>query len=275
MQVTLDVNSIGSVSAHEYRPPLLVQIHPHGLMANRRVEHVIQVLDDSREKEWVVDLHPSITNMAENAGWAGPSCWRSCETSRRRRRRTDGCSSLCCTEKEAARVEATLRRQGFSVRALHGDMAQSARLDALQQFRPFRDGSVALLVATEVATRGLDIPNVDTVINYSFPLTIEDYVHRIRRTGALLLLMVLLLLLLTMCSQAVGDGADRRSRTSLGSSTSGDWLSQMPCLPCVPRYPSQMTVCSTMTSIWTPPRPSRHPRPPRTPCTVPQSHPSR
>ena len=101
-------------------------------------------------------------------------------------------------KKEAARVEATLRRQGFSVRALHGDMAQSARLDALQQFR---DGSVLLLVATDVAARGLDIPNVDTVINYSFPLTIEDYVHRIGRTGALLLVLVLVLLLLPMmCS---------------------------------------------------------------------------
>ena len=47
----------------------------------------------------------------------------------------------------------------------------------------FKDGSCPLLIATDVAARGLDIPNVELVINYTFPLTIEDYVHRIGRTG--------------------------------------------------------------------------------------------
>merc|ERR1711990_686744 len=47
----------------------------------------------------------------------------------------------------------------------------------------FKSGEVPLLVATDVAARGLDIPDVDYVINFSFPLTIEDYVHRIGRTG--------------------------------------------------------------------------------------------
>lgn len=83
-------------------------------------------------------------------------------------------------KKEASRVENTLRRVGYSVGALHGDMSQPARLEALQQFR---DGVVRLLVATDVAARGLDIPDVGCVLNYSFPLTVEDYVHRIGRTG--------------------------------------------------------------------------------------------
>jgi len=59
-------------------------------------------------------------------------------------------------------------------------MSQSARMDALDKFK---SGETGLLVATDVAARGLDIPNVGAVINYTFPLTIEDYIHRIGRTG--------------------------------------------------------------------------------------------
>lgn len=83
-------------------------------------------------------------------------------------------------KKEASRVESTLRQHGYTVGALHGDMSQSARMDALERFKT---GETGLLVATDVAARGLDIPNVGAVINYTFPLTIEDYVHRIGRTG--------------------------------------------------------------------------------------------
>ena len=82
--------------------------------------------------------------------------------------------------KEATRVEGMLRTNGFSVGGLHGDMSQSARMEALQNFKT---GKTGLLVATDVAARGLDIPNVAAVINYTFPLTIEDYIHRIGRTG--------------------------------------------------------------------------------------------
>ena len=73
-----------------------------------------------------------------------------------------------------------LRSKGFSVGGLHGDMSQAARMEALQNFKT---GKTGLLVATDVAARGLDIPNVAAVINYTFPLTIEDYIHRIGRTG--------------------------------------------------------------------------------------------
>ena len=64
--------------------------------------------------------------------------------------------------------------------AIHGDLTQAARNAAIEGFR---DGSTPLLVATDVAARGLDIPDVSLVINYSFPLTVEDYVHRVGRTG--------------------------------------------------------------------------------------------
>jgi len=83
-------------------------------------------------------------------------------------------------KKEATRVEQMLQRQGFAVGAIHGDMNQNARMDALERFK---NGTTGLLVATDVAARGLDIPNVGAVVNYTFPLTIEDYIHRIGRTG--------------------------------------------------------------------------------------------
>ena len=87
---------------------------------------------------------------------------------------------FCLYKKEATRVEETIRRRGFKVAGIHGDLSQEKRTASLAAFK---DGSVPLLVATDVAARGLDIPAVKVVINVTFPLTAEDYVHRIGRTG--------------------------------------------------------------------------------------------
>lgn len=83
-------------------------------------------------------------------------------------------------KKEAERLEMSLQRSGWNCCSIHGNKNQGARTQALAEFK---DGTCPLLVATDVAARGLDIPNVEVVINYTFPLTIEDYVHRIGRTG--------------------------------------------------------------------------------------------
>jgi len=83
-------------------------------------------------------------------------------------------------KKEASRIEQNLSRDGWKVTSIHGDKSQEGRTKAVEVFK---SGQVPLLVATDVAARGLDIPGVDYVINFSFPLTIEDYVHRIGRTG--------------------------------------------------------------------------------------------
>ena len=83
-------------------------------------------------------------------------------------------------KKEASRIENFLKRNRFSVAAIHGDLSQQQRTAALSAFK---SGQSNLLLATDVAARGLDIPNVKVVINLTFPLTIEDYVHRIGRTG--------------------------------------------------------------------------------------------
>ena len=91
-----------------------------------------------------------------------------------------GSSSSGCTRKNAPASNPTSIGKGWRCVAIHGDMSQAARTKA---FDDFRGGKVPLLVATDVAARGLDIPDVELVVNYSFPLTIEDYVHRVGRTG--------------------------------------------------------------------------------------------
>ncbi len=74
----------------------------------------------------------------------------------------------------------SLHKHGYNAGALHGDMDQYERLETLQKFR---DGEITYLVASDVAARGLDIPDVSHVFNYDVPVSSEDYVHRIGRTG--------------------------------------------------------------------------------------------
>ncbi|MCD8340256.1 MAG: DEAD/DEAH box helicase, partial [Burkholderiales bacterium] len=80
----------------------------------------------------------------------------------------------------ARRLASQLERLGMSVEAMHGDKTQEERNTILQSFK---DGNVQYLVATDVAARGLDIPEIPFVFNYDVPFTPEDYVHRIGRTG--------------------------------------------------------------------------------------------
>lgn len=77
-------------------------------------------------------------------------------------------------------VMKSLKKHGFDAAAIHGDLDQSVRTRVLNGFR---NGELKLLVASDVAARGLDIPNVSHVFNYDVPIHSEDYVHRIGRTG--------------------------------------------------------------------------------------------
>src|ERR1044072_6143881 len=74
-------------------------------------------------------------------------------------------------KKEASRVENLLVNKGYEVQSIIGNKNQFQRMKAL---KAFKDGFYPLLIATDVAARGIDVPNVEYVINYTFPLTIED-----------------------------------------------------------------------------------------------------
>ena len=87
---------------------------------------------------------------------------------------------FCRTKIGAARLDESLRRKGLKAKALHGDMTQGQRDGVMLAFKA---RNLPLLVATDVAARGLDIEHVTHVINYDVPSTTEPYVHRIGRTG--------------------------------------------------------------------------------------------
>jgi superfamily II DNA/RNA helicase len=87
---------------------------------------------------------------------------------------------FCNRKRDVDILSKSLKRHGFDVVALHGDMPQSARTETLAKFKA---GEVRLLVASDVAARGLDIQGLSHVFNFDVPIHAEDYVHRIGRTG--------------------------------------------------------------------------------------------
>ncbi|WP_292275181.1 DEAD/DEAH box helicase, partial [Mesorhizobium sp.] len=84
------------------------------------------------------------------------------------------------TKHGADRVTKDLARDGFDAAVIHGNKSQNARQKALNDFR---DGSVRILVATDIAARGIDVPGISHVVNFDLPDEAESYVHRIGRTG--------------------------------------------------------------------------------------------
>jgi ATP-dependent RNA helicase RhlE len=84
------------------------------------------------------------------------------------------------TKHRTDRVARTVRQAGHAVQRLHADRSQSQRREALEGFR---DGRYRILIATDVAARGIDVAGIGRVINYDLPHTVEDYVHRVGRTA--------------------------------------------------------------------------------------------
>lgn len=87
---------------------------------------------------------------------------------------------FCNTKKKVDELADLLKQQGFQAEGLHGDLSQAQRDVAMNRFR---NGGASILIATDVAARGIDVDDVEAVINYDIPQDIEYYVHRIGRTG--------------------------------------------------------------------------------------------
>jgi len=87
---------------------------------------------------------------------------------------------FCSTKNSVKILEKELTKIGFSVRAIHSDLVQKEREKVLLEFK---NRKIQILVATDVISRGIDIENIDLIINYDSPRDAEDYVHRVGRTA--------------------------------------------------------------------------------------------
>jgi superfamily II DNA/RNA helicase len=123
------------------------------------------------------------TTITQQLVKTGRESYQKRETLRRTIRAQDPFKNaiiFCNRKREVAELHRSLVKHDFSAVCLHGDMEQSARMAALDKFR---QGEAKLLVASDVAARGLDIPDVSHVFNFDVPHHADDYVHRIGRTG--------------------------------------------------------------------------------------------
>ena len=131
----------------------------------------------------VIEVAPPASTadtVAQHLSWTEPRGKREILRKLLRSEDVKNAVIFCNRKRDIAVLVKSLTKHGFSAVSLHGDMTQSARLEALQKFK---DGEVPLLIASDVAARGLDIAGLSHVFNFDVPNNAEDYVHRIGRTG--------------------------------------------------------------------------------------------
>ncbi len=146
-------DDIKKLAAQFLRNPLEVQVTPRNTIANT-ISHLVHPVEASRKRDLLIDV------------LAVDSRRQSLVFSR--------------TKHGADKLAKILETSGFKAAAIHGNKSQGARTRALADFK---SGRITILVATDIAARGLDIPQLPVVINFDLPMVAEDYVHRIGRTG--------------------------------------------------------------------------------------------
>ncbi|CAG9816324.1 unnamed protein product [Phaedon cochleariae] len=136
-----------------------VQVNVGGLSlsANHNIKQIIEVCDESEKEEKLIKLLKEIGSTRENK-----------------------IIVFVETKKKVDDITKVVKREGFAAISIHGDKSQPERDYVLNEFR---SGKSSILVATDVAARGLDVEDVKYVINFDYPNSSEDYVHRIGRTG--------------------------------------------------------------------------------------------
>jgi len=125
------------------------------LSANKNInQHIVVTTPDYKQENFLGDIQDKLANK----------------------------KVLVFTERKSTvdRLERMMRNRRLSAMGIHGDKSQRMRANTIQRFK---DGTCKVMIATDVAARGLDISGVDWVVNYDFPLDIENYIHRIGRTG--------------------------------------------------------------------------------------------
>lgn len=128
------------------------------LSANHNIQQVVDVCQEHEKESKMIELLKDIETKDE------------CKT-----------IIFASTKRNVENISRTIERQGWSAVSIHGDKSQQERDWALKQFRSVEYAPI--LVATDVAARGLDVDDIKFVINYDYPNNSEDYVHRIGRTG--------------------------------------------------------------------------------------------
>ena len=136
--------------------PITIKVGNEGLTVNNSItQHVLCIEDNDKKKELYKILRSNVRSP------------------------NDKVIIFATTKRNCDFLAGILNDEGYKALAIHGDKHQSERDRIIESFR----GSSNILVATDVASRGLDIKNIKIVVNYDFPQNIEDYVHRIGRTG--------------------------------------------------------------------------------------------
>jgi ATP-dependent RNA helicase RhlE len=146
-------DEIKKLAAQFLRDPREVQVTPRNTIA-ATISHLVHPVDAARKRELLVDV------LAADS-----------------RRQT---LVFARTKHGADKLVTMLEARGFKAAAIHGNKSQGARTRALADFK---SGRITVLVATDIAARGLDIPQLPVVVNFDLPMVAEDYVHRIGRTG--------------------------------------------------------------------------------------------
>ncbi|MFH4976462.1 hypothetical protein AB6A40_003171, partial [Gnathostoma spinigerum] len=148
---------VRSLAADFQRNQAFLNVGSMELSANHNITQIVEVVEEHQKKERLLSILSHVTEESENKTLV-----------------------FVETKRKADELTRMMRKDGWPVLCIHGDKNQNERDWVLKEFK---SGKASILLATDVAARGLDVNDIKVVINYDYPNNSEDYVHRIGRTG--------------------------------------------------------------------------------------------